>query len=84
MFTKLGLYGIFMVCLEWAAFEVTILLAGILGTTQLAAQGVVFNIDAFFFSVHFLAFSAQFPDLIYQEFDPFSLVLECRMPQLFE
>ena len=50
-FTKLGVFGIFMVCLEWLAFEVTIMLSGILGNTQLAAQGVVFNTDTFFFSV---------------------------------
>ncbi|ELU04321.1 hypothetical protein CAPTEDRAFT_117112, partial [Capitella teleta] len=52
-FTKLGVCGILMVTLEWVAFEVTVLLAGILGETELGAQGVVFNIDAFFFSLGF-------------------------------
>ena len=48
---KLGLFGILMLCLEWWAFEVTIFLAGILGTTELGAQGVIFNVDALFVSV---------------------------------
>ena len=50
-FTKLGLLGILMLCLEWWAFEITIFLAGILGTTELGAQGVIFNVAAIFFSV---------------------------------
>ena len=37
----LALHGTFIVCFEWWAFEITIFLAGILGTTQLAAQSIV-------------------------------------------
>ena len=50
-FVKLGVYGIVMLCLDWWCFEMTIFLSGILGTTELGAQGVVFNIAVAFVSV---------------------------------
>ena len=50
-FTKLGLFGILMLCLEWWSFELCILLAGIIGTTELGAQAIVFNVVILFISV---------------------------------
>ena len=48
---KLAVYGLLLTCFEWWAFEVTIILSGILGTTQLAAQSIVFNIDIIVYSL---------------------------------
>ena len=48
--SRLGLYGAFLVCFEWWAFEASIFLAGILGTTELAAQSIVTNVDFLLYS----------------------------------
>ena len=48
---KLAGYGLLLECLEWWVFDVTILLAGILGTTELATQSIVFNIDIIVYSL---------------------------------
>ncbi|ELU04320.1 hypothetical protein CAPTEDRAFT_117091 [Capitella teleta] len=50
-FVKLGLYGMLMICLEWWAYEISNIFSGILGTTELAAQGIFFNIEDIFISV---------------------------------
>jgi len=39
-FLKIGIPGMLMLCLEWWAFEIMSFLAGILGTTELAAHSV--------------------------------------------
>jgi len=42
-FLALGIPGLFMLCLEFWAFEVIALMAGWMGTTELAAQSVCFS-----------------------------------------
>ena len=51
MLLKLGFYGMLLSCLEWWAFEVTLFLAGIIGTTELAAQSIVFSTDMMLYCV---------------------------------
>ena len=48
--TKLGMYGILLCCLEWWAFDTTIILAGVLGKDQLAAQSIVLNTNSLLYS----------------------------------
>ena len=47
---KLGTYGALLVCFEWWAFEASIILAGLLGATQLAAQSIVTSLDFVLYS----------------------------------
>ncbi len=49
--TRLCSYGMLMTCAEWWAFELTILLSGLIGINALAAQTIVFNIDLIVASV---------------------------------
>lgn len=44
-FAYLGISGILMTCIEWWSFEAGIILAGLIGTTELGAQSVVFQIE---------------------------------------
>ncbi|KAK2152972.1 hypothetical protein NP493_2379g00010, partial [Ridgeia piscesae] len=44
--TRLGVLGVLMASFEWWAFEVTVLLSGVLGKRQLASQSIIFNISS--------------------------------------
>ncbi|KAI0226915.1 Multidrug and toxin extrusion protein 1 [Lamellibrachia satsuma] len=46
-FAKLAFLGLLMVCFEWWAFEVTVVMAGILGNTDLGAQTIMLNLNTF-------------------------------------
>ena len=48
-FLSLGIPGMLMLCLEWWAFEIVSFLAGIMGTTELAAHSVIGLLIVFFF-----------------------------------
>lgn len=50
-FLKLGIPGTFMQCFEWWAFEVLAILAGWLGTVELAAHVAVINTCALIFMI---------------------------------
>jgi len=43
-FLQLGIPGMLMLCVEWWCFEVLTILAGIIGTTELAAQSIIYNV----------------------------------------
>ena len=61
LYIKLALPGMLMVTLEWAAFEVVNLVAGILGETELAANIVWFQLAVILYMVsihHALRLSA--------------------------
>ena len=48
---RLCFFGMLMFCAEWWAFQVTVILSGLLGTRALAAQTIVFTIDQMLFGV---------------------------------
>eukprot|EP01105_Mastigella_eilhardi_P020510 TRINITY_DN4898_c0_g1_i1.p2 TRINITY_DN4898_c0_g1~~TRINITY_DN4898_c0_g1_i1.p2 ORF type:complete len:156 (+),score=22.31 TRINITY_DN4898_c0_g1_i1:91-558(+) len=48
-FLRLGIPGVFMCCSEWWGFEVVALLAGLLGTKELAANMIIQNTLSIFF-----------------------------------
>lgn len=50
-FLKLGVPGTLMQCFEWWAYEVLAILAGLLGTLQLAAHVAVINVCALVFMI---------------------------------
>lgn len=52
-YLHLGLPGIAMVCAEWWAFEITGILAGLLGQTPLAVQTVLLQTTSIFFMIPF-------------------------------
>src|SRR5690606_30409000 len=41
VFVRLAIPGMAMICIEWWSFEVSSLLSGLLGTAELAAQGII-------------------------------------------
>jgi len=43
-FLVLGVPGMLMMCVEWWSFEFLAIFAGLLGTTELAAQAVLYNV----------------------------------------
>lgn len=48
---RFALFGTLMTVFEIWAFELTLFLGGILGTTELGAQSIAFNIDMLFYPV---------------------------------
>lgn len=50
-FISLGLPGTAMLCSEWWAFEVTVIMAGFLGTEQVAAQVIILQVASLAFMV---------------------------------
>ena len=50
-FLRLGIPGTFLLSLEWWAFEVLAIFAGLLGTLQLAAHVAVINVAAVIFMI---------------------------------
>jgi len=55
-FCRLAISGLIMICTEWWAFEVGIILAGTLGTVELGAQSILFQYDVIYYMFP-LAFS---------------------------
>lgn len=51
MFLRLAIPGVMMVSMETWCFEIGTLLSGLLGTTDLGAQSVIFQIDTLAFMV---------------------------------
>lgn len=51
IFMSLGFYGAIMLCCEWWAYELLTLLAGSLGTPQVAAQSIIFATINIIYSV---------------------------------
>ncbi len=49
--THLCIYAMLLLCAKWWAFEITIVLSGIIGVNALAAQTIVFNIALSIYSV---------------------------------
>ncbi len=50
-FYKLALAGLVMVCIEWWAFEVGILVSGIIGKTELGGQTILMQLDTLLFII---------------------------------
>ena len=50
-FISLGLPGTAMLCSEWWAFEATVIMAGFLGTEQVAAQVIILQVASLAFMV---------------------------------
>ena len=50
-FYMLALAGLVMICIEWWAFEAGILVAGIIGKTELGSQTILFQLDALSFVI---------------------------------
>ena len=50
-FLRLGWFGLLMTGYEWWSFEVGILLAGLLGTVELDAQSLIFQIESLCYMV---------------------------------
>nr|XP_006820737.1 PREDICTED: multidrug and toxin extrusion protein 1-like [Saccoglossus kowalevskii] len=51
VYVKISLAGILMIASEWWAFEVGTFLMGTVGDTELAAQGAVFGLAYFFYTI---------------------------------
>ncbi|ELU03497.1 hypothetical protein CAPTEDRAFT_152000 [Capitella teleta] len=50
-FFELAIAGVFMTSLELWAFEISVFLAGLLGTVDLGAQSIVFNLDMMLYAL---------------------------------
>merc|ERR1740130_19289 len=48
-YLKVGISGMLMLCFEWWAFELLAIFSGLIGVTELAAEGVIINIVSFIF-----------------------------------
>ncbi|KAI8519871.1 hypothetical protein Bbelb_031280 [Branchiostoma belcheri] len=51
VYVKLAIAGLLMVCLEWWTFEIGTLLTGLIGTVDLAAQGIIMTINSLNFMI---------------------------------
>jgi MATE family multidrug resistance protein len=51
MFVKLAIPSLLMICFQFWAFEIGILLSGTLGSTHLGAQTIVYQLEAFTYMV---------------------------------
>ena len=47
---RLAIPGMLMVCAEWWGFEINIMVAGLLGSEELAAMALIYNVMTFFYT----------------------------------